>query len=178
MANTSTRSREHDRYHLTHHVISLLRDRDRGWFSSNQCALCVYTGAPEVHPQQRKRIRELLDKYVEAGILERDDTAACPLYRHFNPSPDEVDAGLVRSFEAHAASRPWAMMEKVCMGLLDQDLDKLVPPNQDPTCFTSSGKLLPSPNGDKSHYMWERLLGPEAPSALAYVRKSDPGDVA
>jgi hypothetical protein len=170
----STHTRSPDRYHLVHHVIA--RFRDRGWFSSTQCTLGVYIGAPEVHPQQRKRIRETLDQYVAAGILKRDDDiAACPLYRHAHPSADEVNKKAVMAFEAHAASRPWSMIEELSMRNLDQDLDQLVPRGADPSRFMRDGRLLPSADGDKPHYMWERLAGPEPPSALAYVRKPDQG---
>ncbi len=66
--------------------------RDRGYFSASQVTAAVYIGAPEIHPQQLKRIRQMLDKYTQSGLLERnDDLAACPIYRHKNIPEDQID---------------------------------------------------------------------------------------
>ncbi len=163
-------SRRSNRYHLTHHVIKLMRNRR--YFSSSQCALCVYLGAPEVYPQQRKRIRQLLDKYVQAGLLERnDDLAACPIYRHREPVEDQIDKALVRLFEEHASRHSWSLTDKLMMGLLEKcELDRLAPANPDPADFMKDGRLLPGSGSGGSHYMWDRVE-PEEPGVLDYLKK-------
>jgi len=75
----STYTRGPDRLFLIHAVTARLKDR--GWWSAHQAAKATYFGNGRLHRQQRRRVRFILDRYVEAGILERDDTiAACPLY--------------------------------------------------------------------------------------------------
>ena len=72
----STYTRGPDRLFLVHAVIGRLRGR--GWWSAHQAAKATYFGNGRLHRQQRRRIRFILDRYVEAGILERSDMiAAC-----------------------------------------------------------------------------------------------------
>jgi hypothetical protein len=164
----TTRTRRPDRFHLIHHVIARLRDR--GYFSAAQLAGALYHGSgPRPHQEQRKRVRQMLGRYVEARLLEKHN-AACLLYRHRDVTEDDVDKGLVFEFEAHACRR-WSKSDEMFLRLVDHDLDRLIPRDADPECFTSSGALLPNPMSEALRDNWGRPLDTGPPSALAYVRE-------
>jgi hypothetical protein len=166
------RIRRPDRFHLIHHVLARLRDR--GYFSADQLACALYHGSgPRPHQEQRKRVRLMLSRYVEAGILEEHD-AACKLYRHREVTAGEVDKSLVLEFETHACRR-WSKSDEVFLRLVDHDLDRLVPCDSAPACFAASGVLLPRPMAEAIRDDWGRPLETGPPSALGYVREPGPG---
>lgn len=135
---TTDRIRRRDRLHLVHHVLARLRGR--GWFSSRQVWQAAYWGTNPVHRYTHTRVRGLLSRYVEAGILSRDDDiAACPLYRH--RTAGHVDQAIIDKFEAHAQRR-WSPAYDVDLKLIDQDLDRLIPRDADPKRFIANGCLI------------------------------------
>ncbi len=129
------------RMHLVHSVIARLRGR--GYWSAHQVAQATFWGCGRLHRQQRKRIRLILDRYVDAGILERNDTiAACPLYRHRDVTLKDVDQEMVKQFEAHANRRRVTPSYEMDLRMLDMYLDQLIPQDTDPELFNEYGHLM------------------------------------
>ncbi|MEZ5947633.1 MAG: hypothetical protein R3C12_00030 [Planctomycetaceae bacterium] len=158
-----------DRLYLTHHVLN--RVRDWAYFSADQVARATYYGAGKLHPQQKKRVEALLEKYVHVWLLERiDDIARCQLYRHTGAGWHELDANMLFEFESHS-SRRWSRQHEIYLMLIDQVLDWLIPRQADPACYTRTGALLLRPCRETPRDVWGRLVDPCPPSALAYVRE-------
>jgi len=121
----------------------LAKLKGRGWFAAQQVWLTTYYGTGPVHRQTRKRVRELLDRYVEAGLLERNsEIARCVLYRH-RINEGGIDQAMVREFQAHANQRR-RPSEEVDLMLIDHALDLLVPRDVDPARFLSDGSVITS----------------------------------
>jgi len=161
----STYTRSPDRLFLVHAVIRRLRGR--GYWSAHQAAKATYFGNGRLHRQQRRRVRFILDRYVEAGILERDDTiAACPLYRHRDVSLEDVDLDMVEKFEQHAARRRMTPSYEMNLKMLDHYLDTIVPRDADPELFNEHGHLL-----DRELKAWRELTRAksERPRVLGYL---------
>lgn len=164
-----TRHRQLDRLHLTHHVLNRLQDR--AFFSADQVARATYHGAGKLHPQQKKRVEALLEKYVQSGLLERlDDVALCPLYRHTGAGWHELDANMLFEFETHG-SRRWSRQHEIYLMLIDQVLDWLIPRQADPACYTRTGGMLLRSWRDTPRDAWGRPFVVCPPNALAYVRE-------
>ena len=161
----SNHTRGPDKAHLLHFVLARLRDR--GWYSAHQAAAATYLGNGRIHPQQRKRIRQVLDMYVQARILERSDLWQCPLYRHRDVTLEEVDQEMVKEFEAHANRRRMTPSYEMNLKLLDHHLDEIVPRNADPELFNEYGHLM-----DRELKAWrERVrIEPEKPRVLGYLK--------
>ncbi|MEZ6193978.1 MAG: hypothetical protein R3C45_22255 [Phycisphaerales bacterium] len=129
------------RFFLIHHALA--RFRGRGWFSAHQAARATFFGVGRVHQQRLKRVREMLEKYVEAGILERNDRiAACPLYRHRDVTLDQVDPLLADSFELHASRFRMTSSHSFNLKLLDHYLDQVAPQNPALDLFDKHGRLM------------------------------------
>jgi hypothetical protein len=149
-----------DRLFLVHHVLARLRGR--GWFSAYSVAWATYWGDGRVHPQQRRRVRIMLEQYAEAGILERDDMiAACPLYRHRDVSLEDVDQEILDAFEKHANRRRMTPSYEMNLKMLDHHLDMIVPRDADPKLFNEHGHLK----------AWRERAKPvqERPRVLGYL---------
>ena len=134
--------RRPNRLPLVHTVVAKLRGR--GVFSAESVSLATYFGQGIPHRQQRRRVRDMLDAYVQAGVLERHDGAACPLYRHREfLTPDQLDLEKMRGFEEHA--RSCRLRDKaLVLQLIDHALDLLVPRDVDPARFLSDGSVITS----------------------------------
>lgn len=160
----STYTRGPDRLFLIHAVIGRLRGR--GWFSAHQAAKATYFGNGRLHRQQRRRVRFILDRYVNAGILERSDLWRCPLYLHRDVILEDVDQEMVKAFEAHAARRRMTPSYEMDLKLLDQHLDTIVPHQADPELFNEHGHLM-----DKELKAWQELprAEPERLRVLGYL---------
>ena len=161
----TTLCRGRDKLFLVHQVLARLKGR--GYFSAHQVANATYHGCGKVHPQQRRRVKNILEQYVQAGILERNDTlAACTLYRHRDVTLDDVDQEMVEEFEKHAASRRMTYSYRWDLTMLDQYLDRLIPKDADPELFNEHGHLE-----SRSFRDWrERPKDePERPRVLGYL---------
>ena len=129
------------RFFLIHHALA--RFRSRGWFSAHQAARATFFGVGRVHQQRLKRVKEMLQKYVDAGILERNDQiAACPLYRHRDVTLDQVDQELADQFEKHASRFRMTPSHSFNLKLLDHYLDQVAPRDSDPALFDKHGHLM------------------------------------
>ncbi len=166
----SSRIRRPDRFHLVHHCLALLRDR--GWFSATQLANMLYYGSGKLHQEQRKRVRRMLQRYVEAGLLEERE-AACKLFRHRGVTEDDVDKNMLLEFEVHACRR-WSKSDQMFLRLVESNLDILIPPDADPSRFTPLGNLISHSMLDPGWDDWGRPVETGPPSALAYVREPAP----
>ena len=111
----STYTRGPARAHLIHAVLARLRGR--GWFSAHQAAKATYFGNGRLHRQQRRRVRFMLERYTEAGILEANrEIAACTLYRHRDVTLEEVDQEMVKAFEKHAEEKLLSLRNDLLSG--------------------------------------------------------------
>lgn len=161
----STYTRGPDRAHLLHFVIGRLRGR--GYWSAHQAAKATYLGNGRLHRQQRRRVRFILEEYVRAGILKRDDViAACPLYRHRDIRLEDIDQEMVKAFENHAARRRMTPSYEMNLRMLDHHLDEVVPRDADPELFNEHGHLM-----DRELKVWrERSKQVETrPKVLGYL---------
>ncbi len=164
--STTERIRRRDRLHLVHHVLARLRGR--GWFSSRQVWQAAYWGTNPVHRYTHTRVRGLLSRYVDAGILSRDDDiAACPLYRHRIVTADQLDQKMVTEFDAHAQRR-WSPAYEADLKLIDHDLDRLIPKNVSPVRFIANGAVLPK--SCITHASIHRLVPRPKPSLMSIYR--------
>jgi len=112
-------------------------------------------------------VKGILNRYVAAGILVRDDQiAACPLYRHRDVTLQDVDQEMVKSFEAHATRRRMTPSYQMDLRLLDHYLDTIVPKDADPELFNEHGHLM-----DRELKVWrERSRVKQAkPRVLGYL---------
>jgi hypothetical protein len=135
------RTRRPHRLWMVHPVLAKLKGR--GWVSAQQVWLTTYYGTGSVHRQTRKRVTDILDRYVEAGLIERNsEIARCVLYRHLT-NEDGVDEAMVREFQAHANQRR-RPSDEVGLMLIDHALDLLVPRDVDPARFLSDGSVITS----------------------------------
>lgn len=160
----STYTRGPDRLFLVHAVLARLRGR---CFSAYQVARATYYSNGRAHPQQRRRVRFILNRYVEAGILERNDTiAACPLYRHRDVSLEEVDQEMVQQFEKHAARRGMTPSYALNLKMLDHHLDEIVPKDADPDLFNEHGHLM---DRELKALQERSRVGQERPGVLSYL---------
>ena len=162
----STYTRGPDRLFLIHAVLARLKGR--GWFSAHQAAKATYFGNGRLHRQQRRRVRFMLDRYTEAGILEANrEIAACTLYRHRDVSLEEVDQEMVKAFEKHANRRRMTPSYEMNLKLLDHHLDQLVPKGADPKLFNEHGHLM-----DRELKAWRERpkLVQERPRVLGYLK--------
>ena len=153
------------RFFLIHQALARLRSR--GWFSDYQAANATFFGIGRVHQQRLKRVREMLQKYVEAGVLERNDQiAACPLYRHRDVTLDQVNRTLVDEFEKHAGRFRMTLSHSFNLKLLDHYLDQVAPSDPDPDLFDKHGHLM---NRALQEHM-ERMRQPKpVPRVLNYL---------
>ena len=89
-------------------------------------------------------LRQILDQYVDAGILEKNVTIAlCALYQHRTDNVGQIDEEALRRFDAHAW-RIWSPSYDLELKLIEHALDRLVPKQVDPRRFTEYGGVLPS----------------------------------
>lgn len=161
------RTRGRDRLHLFHAVVARLIEHR--WFSSRQVFTAVYWGSP-MYRQSHKRVRTLLEQYVEAGILEGTDTiAVCTLYRHRVVTADQINQKIVTEFEAHAKRR-WSPAYDLDLKLIEHDLHRLVPKDADPELYDRHGYLM---DRELKAWMERPKLVPEKPRVLGYLGAGD-----
>lgn len=155
------------RFFLIHHALA--RFRGRGWFSAHQAARATFFGVGRVHQQRLKRVREVLEKYVEAGIMERDDEiAACPLYRHRDVTLDQVDQELAEEFERHAGRFRLTLSHSFNLKLLDHYIEQVAPRNPDPALFNKHGHLMIR---ELQEYLARAKQPKTAPRVLSYLNE-------
>lgn len=92
--------------------------------------------------------------------------AACPLYRHRDVTLEDVDQGMVKAFEKHAARRRMKPSYSLNLIMLDHYLDEIVPKDADPKLFNEHGHLQ-----DRELKAWRERPKPmqERPRVLGYM---------
>jgi hypothetical protein len=155
-----------NRLHLIHIVLKLIVGR--GWFSAHQAASATYFGQGPAHPQQRKRVRQTLDRYVKVGLLEHNSRiAACPLYRIIQPAA-QGDPAALSQLKRHAR-RKVRLADKFVLKLLKDRLDLLVPRNVNPALFNQHGHLVLRP--------WCPPRADSDPSTVSLLDKLEEADM-
>ena len=111
----------------------------------------------------------MLQKYVEAGVLERDDRiAACPLYRHRDVTLDKVDPASVDAFERHAGRFRMTPSHSFNLKLLDHYIDQVAPPDPDPELFDKYGCLMVR---ELQEYLVRAKQPKQTPRVLSYLNE-------